>query len=138
MKPRTISLAVLLSLPFVVRVEVPLSAHHATASQFDVSKTVSIKGTVTKINWSNPHVHIDVYVDVEQSVTGHWDVELGSPGALIVAGLSKEAIQPGTVLTITGYPGKPTTEQASSVPHAVCAKKLTLSDGTIATFVVGI
>src|SRR5262252_2245408 len=104
MKQRAIFLALFLSL-FIPRVEIPLSAHHATAAQFDVSKTVTIKGTVARINWSNPHVHIDVYVEEEQRVTEAWDVELGSPGAVIVAGLSKEAIQPGAVLTITGYPG---------------------------------
>jgi Family of unknown function (DUF6152) len=137
MKQRTISLVLVLSL-FYFPMGIPLSAHHATAAQFDVLKTITIKGTVARINWSNPHVHIDVYVEEEQRVTEHWEVELGSPGAVIVAGLSKEAIQPGTVLTITGYPGKPTAEQSPSMPHSVCAKKLTLPDGTIATFVVGI
>jgi len=137
MKQRTISLVLVLTL-FYFTVGIPLSAHHATAAQFDVSKTVTIKGKVARINWSNPHVHIDVYVEEEQRVTEHWDVELGSPGAVIVAGLSKEAIQPGTVLTITGYPGKTMAEQSPSRPHSICAKQLTLSDGTIATFVVGI
>jgi hypothetical protein len=137
MKQGTISMALLLCL-FWLRAAVPLWAHHATAAQFDVSRTVAIKGTVSRINWSNPHVHIEIYVEQEKRVTETWDVELGSPGAVIVAGLSKEMIQPGAVLTITGYPGKATTEQPASMPHSVCAKKLTLSDGTTATFVVGI
>jgi hypothetical protein len=61
----------------------------------------------------------------------NWDVELGSPGAVIVAGLSKDVLKPGSSLTFDGYPGK-------ANEFTLCAKQVTLPDGSTATFVVGI
>lgn len=116
---------------------IPLSAHHATATNFDVSKTRTVKGVISTLSWANPHVHALLDVRVGNGSEQQWDVELGSPGAIIVSGLSKDLLKPGTTLTITGYPAKENIGGAS--PRlAICATKLTLADGTIATFVVGI
>src|SRR5215510_8107220 len=96
----------LLCTPFTMR------AHHSTAAQFDTSRTVKVTGIISKLDWANPHVH--VLMDVK---TEHWDVELASPGGIVVAGLSKDLLKPGTTVTITGYPGK--------IPLSICAKELT-------------
>jgi len=105
--------------------------HHATATQFDISKTVKLKGTIGKLDWANPHVHVSIDVKSERGGVQHWDVELGSPGAVIVVGLSKDTLKPGTSVTFDGYPG-------TAKGFSLCATQITLADGTTATFVVGI
>ena len=72
----------------------------------------------------------------ERGRTEQWDVELASPGGIIVSGLSKDALKPGTAITIVGYPGKANADPSRD--PAVCATQLTLADGTTAQFVVGI
>jgi hypothetical protein len=111
-------------------------AHHATATQFDTSQTIKLKGTIAKLDWGNPHVHLSMEVKAERGVVQHWNVELGSPGAIIVAGLSKDALKPGTSLTFDAYPGK--ANAASTRDFSACATQITLADGTTASFVVGI
>ena len=111
-------------------------AHHATALQYDISRTVELKGVVSKLDWANPHAHVYIDFTKDSGVAEHWNVELGSPGAIIVAGLSRELLSPGTTLTITGYPGK--TNSTNSKMLSICATHVTLADGSVATFVVGI
>ena len=103
----------------------PGFAHHATATQYDVSRTISLTGVISKLEWSNPHVH--AVIDVQKV---HWDVELASPGGVIVAGLSRDQLKPGTDLTVTGYPGK--------ANNTLCAVKLKTGAGAVVTFTVGI
>jgi hypothetical protein len=110
--------------------------HHATAVQYDVSKTVSIRGQVARIDWANPHIH--VYLNVKTGKAEEaWNVEFPSPGAAIVAGLSKQLLSPGASLTVEAYPSKSAPVEAK-LPRLACAKTLTLADGTHFTFVVGI
>ena len=107
-----------------------VGGHHATALQFDVSRTIKLTGVISKLDWANPHVHLSLDVKVANAVAELWDVELASPGGVIVTGLSKDLLKLGTTISITGYPAK--------TKRTVCAKELTLADGTTATFVVGI
>ena len=107
-----------------------VGAHHATALQFDVSTTVKLTGVISKLDWANPHVHLSLEVKSGDGVVELWDVELASPGGVIVTGLSKDLLKPRTTVHITGYPAKS--------KQAVCAKELILADGTTATFVIGI
>ncbi len=99
MKRRTIyALAIVLSL-FVV--SVPMFAHHGTAA-YDLSKTVTIKGKVTRFNFINPHAQ--VYFDVAgDKGAEQWQAELTSPNHLIRTGWSKDTLKPGDDVTITGY-----------------------------------
>src|SRR5262249_28757003 len=83
-----------------------LSAHHATAAAYDTTKTITFKGVISKLEWTNPHVHVQVEVKGEGDITEVWDVEFSSPGGVIVAGLSKDMLKSGTIVTIKGYPGK--------------------------------
>jgi hypothetical protein len=105
-------------------------AHHATAAQYDISKTVILTGVVSKLDWSNPHVHAAIDVKKDQGVEEQWDVELGSPGAVLVAGLSKDLLKPGVRVTVTGYPGKSN--------RSLCAVEVKMADGATFTFTVGI
>jgi hypothetical protein len=104
--------------------------HHATAVQYDTAKTIELKGVITKLDWANPHVH--VYLDVKGDSPENWNVEFGSPGAAIIAGVMKDSLKPGTTIKIKGYPAKTVS------PHAACATEVTLPDGLTAHFVVGI
>jgi hypothetical protein len=111
-----------------------VSAHHATALQYDISKTVKVKGVVAKLDWANPHAHLHLDVKDGRGNEEHWDVELGSPGAVVVSGLSRTALAPGSIVTVVGYPGK----SIGSSEAPLCATQLTLADGRTAEFVVGI
>jgi hypothetical protein len=113
------------------------SAHHATAARYDVSTMVLLKGVITRADWVNPHMR--VYIDVKNGSGNSevWTVEFPSPGAAVVAGLSKQLLAIGTTLTVEAYPAKSPPDHA--VPsRAACAKAMTLSDGSHFVFVVGI
>ncbi len=84
----------------------PGMAHHSFAAEFDIGKPVSVHGTVTKVDWVNPHSWI--YVDVkgvDGSVT-NWHFELGSPNALFRLGWKKDAVPQGIEVDISGYRAK--------------------------------
>src|SRR4030095_7295240 len=130
--------AIFLSLISLFMPPVAMRAHHATAIDFDISKTIRVKGVVSKLNWANPHAHVWIDVKRDGDAEEHWDVELGSPGAIIVSGLSKDLLMPGTTITVIGYPAKANTSSNPSHDPALCATQLTLADGTTAEFVVGI
>jgi hypothetical protein len=127
-----------LILIFLLMPSIALPGHHATATDFDISKTIRLKGVISKLNWANPHAHVWIEVKGERGAAEHWDVELASPGGIIVSGLSREMLIPGTTITILGYPSKANLSSDASHDPAVCATQLMLEDGTTAQFVVGI
>ena len=77
-------------------------AHHGFVSWFDMSRSVSVKGTVTGFEWTNPHTYI--YLDVKNEKGGieEWRIELGAPGMLARAGWRKDTLKPGDKTTVTG------------------------------------
>jgi sarcosine oxidase gamma subunit len=83
-----------------------LAAHHAFAAEFDSAKPVKIKGTVTKVEWVNPHAWI--YVDVKETdgTVVNWHFELGPPNALFRLGWKKDVIPAGTEVEISGFRAK--------------------------------
>lgn len=84
----------------LVSISPPGFGHHGNAA-YDETKEVTLKGTVTEFEWSNPHTQI--YFDVKGANGGlvHWGCETQSPGRLIRAGWSKDAVKPGDQITIT-------------------------------------
>jgi hypothetical protein len=84
----------------------PAFAHHAFAAEYDALKPVSLKGTLTKLEWSNPHawLHVDVKDDQGKVVT--WAIEFGSPNALLRRGLRKTDFPEGLQVVISGYRAK--------------------------------
>ena len=78
----------------------PVFAHHGNAA-YDETKEVTLKGTVTEFEWANPHAQI--YFDVKDAKgnVAHWGCETLSPGKLVRAGWTKDAVKPGEHITIT-------------------------------------
>ena len=84
----------------------PAAAHHAFAAEFDVTKPIKVKGTIAKMEWTNPHAWL--YVDVKEpdgKIT-NWRFELGAPNALIRLGWKKDTIPPGVEVEIEGFQAK--------------------------------
>src|SRR3954462_4473317 len=83
-----------------------VSAHHAFAAEFDSTKPVKLQGTVTKMDWINPHswIHIDVK-GADGTVTS-WMVECGSPNTLFRRGFTKESLPTGSEILVDGYAAK--------------------------------
>ena len=84
----------------------PLAAHHAFAAEFDVTKSIKVKGTTTKMDWVNPHAWL--YVDVKEAdgkVT-NWRFELGAPNSLIRLGWKRDTVPIGAAVEIEGFQAK--------------------------------
>ncbi len=77
-------------------------AHHAFAAVFDRDDPISLTGTVTKVEWMNPHTWF--YIDVENDAgdVENWALELGSPNHLTRRGWSRDSLQIGQVVTVVG------------------------------------
>jgi uncharacterized protein DUF6152 len=85
----------------------PVSAHHAFAAEFDAKKPVKLRGTVTKMEWINPHawIHIDVKKEGESGVD-EWMIEAGTPNTLLRRGFTKDSLKIGTEILVDGYQSK--------------------------------
>jgi len=101
---------------------VPAWAHHAFAAEFDASKPVTLKGTVTKVEWINPHSWIHIDVKNPDGTVTNWMVEGGSPNALLRRGVTKSLLPEGTEIVIDGYRAKDGTNRANG-------RNITLADG---------
>jgi hypothetical protein len=96
----------ILSVLVALSAAAPLGAHHAFAAEFDVSKPVKVKGTITKIEWVNPHAWLYVDVKDETGKVTNWHFELGPPNALFRLGWKRDSVPVGTEVTISGFRAK--------------------------------
>ena len=117
---RSIKIGLLMSA--VVLLAAPLWAHHAFAAEFDGNKPVNLRGTVSKMEWINPHawIHIDVK-DADGKVT-NWMVECGSPNTLLRRGVTKASVTAGMEIVVDGYQSKDGSNRANG-------RDVTFSDG---------
>jgi hypothetical protein len=104
----------------------PVLAHHSFAAEYDRGKVIKVSGVVTKFDLSNPHSWI--YVDVKDAngAVVSWSFETGAAGVLYKRGIRKTTIQPGMMITITGFGAKDNSNTAD-------AQQLTMPDGTVLT-----
>ena len=106
----------------VAATTVPLYAHHSFAAEFDATKPVLFTGTVTKMEWINPHVWIHIDVAQPNGKKEEWMIEGGAPTVLFRRGFSKTSLQSGTRIVVDGYRAKDGTNKMN-------ARQITLSDG---------
>ena len=85
---------------------VPVLAHHSFAAEYDASKAVKMTGTVTQMEWINPHAWIHIDVKKPDGKVESWMVEAGAPNALLRRDFNKQSLLPGTVITVEGYQAK--------------------------------
>jgi hypothetical protein len=106
------SLAILTAILAIAAI--PLAAHHSFAAEYDSTKPVELTGTVTKVEWTNPHTRL--YVDVKDE-NGHvinWNIELGGPLQLNRLGWRRDTVKAGDQVTVQGYLAKDGSKMANA------------------------
>ena len=99
------------------------SAHHSFAAEFDRNLPITVTGTVTKVEWMNPHARFYVEADDENGGKVEWDFELTTPNVLMRRGWTRNSLKVGEVVTVTGY-------RAQNHPYVGNASNVSLADGT--------
>jgi hypothetical protein len=97
-------------------------AHHAFSTEFDASKPITLKGTITRVEWINPHAWIHLDVPDENGTVVKWMVEAGSPNTLVRRGMTRDSIPPGTEVVVFGY-------RHRNGSNAANGRDVTLPDG---------
>ncbi len=106
----------------LLAIAVPAAAHHSFAAEYDAAKPVQLKGTVTKVEWTNPHARF--YVDVKEAdgSVANWNLELASPNVLVRQGWTRQSLKVGDEITVSGAQAKDGSKMAN-------ARNVTLASG---------
>jgi hypothetical protein len=106
----------------VLLAAIPVAAHHNTVAEYDATATVTLKGVVTRVDWSNPHVYIYIEVKDETGKVVNWRTEGYPPNTLTRAGFTRDIVSVGDTVTINGFRARDNTA-------SVAAHELTTPDG---------
>ncbi len=119
MKKSSAILAVCAGLLFAA---LPVVAHHSFAAEFDASQPITVKGTVTKMDWVNPHSHLMFDVKAEDGNVQHWSAECLPPNGLYRQGWRKDSVKTGDEVTVVGF-------KAKDGSNYMWAQSVTTADG---------
>src|ERR1700687_4248459 len=100
----------------------PALAHHAFAAEFDSNAPIKIHGTVTKMEWINPHAWIYIDVKKPDGTVEKWMIEGGTPNTLLRRGFTKTSLLPGIEIVVDGYQAKDRSMRANG-------RDITFTDG---------
>ena len=92
------------------------AAHHSFAAEFDAKSPIELTGTVTKVEWANPHTFFYIDVTTPKGEVENWALEMGSPNGLMRRGWTRDSMKIGDVVTVTGSRAK------DGAPRAMLAR----------------
>ena len=120
---RTIAVGIAVALASAT---VPAWAHHSFSAEFDAKQPLTMTGTVTKLEWTNPHVWFYIDVKDDAGKVTNWGMEMGSPNGLLRTGWTRTSMKIGDVVTVDGFKARNGTPNgnATSVVMASTGKKL--------------
>ncbi len=87
-------------------VTLPLAAHHSLAAKYDIEQMVMLNGTVTKIDWSNPHARLYMDIKDPSGMIQMWDFEMASPNLLMINGWKIDSFRKGDHVLVSAYPSR--------------------------------
>jgi hypothetical protein len=123
MKHLRITLSVLATVAGFAVAVAPVWAHHSFVAEFDEKQVVKLRGTVTKMEWVNPHAWIHVAVQNPDGSTTEWMIEGNTPNGLLRRGFTKRSLEAGTEVIVEGY-------RAKSGDYKANGSSITFKDGT--------
>ena len=106
-------LAVVIAAAVMLLNAAPVYAHHAFAAEFDAKKPLKLRGTVTKMEWINPHAWIHIDVKEPDGKVTSWMIEAGTPNTLFRRGFTKDSLAKGTEIFVDGYQSKDGSNRAN-------------------------
>jgi len=122
-----LALSVVIAGAGLLMMGLPAAAHHSFAAEYDTAQKVTLKGTVTKFDWMNPHAHFYLDVKDPDGKVANWNLELASPNMMQRNGWTRHSLKEGDEVVVTASRAKDGTNTAS-------AETIQKSDGTKLTF----